>query len=648
MDLFAETDTALDVAHAAFIEGLRLSWQELFEGFDTLRAITYSSDTDFMTKLVGRFEKAEIIFGFSEILSYTLQEIIAYQDKAVERIKESAAKNKIDLVSRIDAGTLRLLVAREHKSHEKLYLLRNKDGGTRVIIGSANMSTAAFTGRQREKLCYMEESAAFDWYAASFERLRDDSSDEISVTALRLDESGDSLSVLPIADTLRVKKALIIEPAQENREEARFALDVRNLATKLSPFMPKPDAAGKTTLLPEHIRQTVRRIENAKIQEKELGSVFPELTLDCEAKTAALNGKTLDLRPDKERVGADAALFLKYMQGYEKFHGDAASLQKRYYDFAVWFFATPFMARLRYEAILNNQNLLPYPVFGLVYGQSKAGKTSFLETLVKMMVGEKTKMNAVDFTRSNIEQLKRTVKGVPIVVDDLTQNRFSAHAVETIKNDEFGRLDGLLQYPAVVISANEDVKAVAPEIVRRTIICRVQAGLKNTELIKSNLVKRVQTRIGTAFYREYLRRMFDRIDAVIGAIRSDDDADVGRDILALSSAVLAELFAEYASSPLSAFVRLRTTDDFFDEKITGSHAIKTIRDAWKTNPKAFVINKKLNELRYSAGENHWDAVNLKKELPEDLEATRSRECIIMKLDKASEFFGIVFKRRLFG
>uniref|UniRef100_UPI000AD6535C phospholipase D family protein n=1 Tax=Treponema endosymbiont of Eucomonympha sp. TaxID=1580831 RepID=UPI000AD6535C len=190
VDLFAETDTALDVAHAAFIEGLRLSWQELFEGFDTLRAITYSSDTDFMTKLVGRFEKAEIIFGFSEILSYTLQEIIAYQDKAVERIRESAAKNKIDLISRIDAGTLRLLVAREHKSHEKLYLLRNKDGKTRVIIGSANMSTAAFTGRQREKLCYMEGDEAFDWYAASFERLRDDSSDEISVKALRLDESG--------------------------------------------------------------------------------------------------------------------------------------------------------------------------------------------------------------------------------------------------------------------------------------------------------------------------------------------------------------------------------------------------------------------------------------------------------------------------
>jgi hypothetical protein len=311
------------------------------------------------------------------------------------------------------------------------------------------------------------------------------------------------------------------------------------------------------------------------------------------------------------------------------------------------------MARLRYEAILNNQNLLPYPVFGLVYGQSKAGKTSFLETLVKMMIGEKTKLSAVEFTRSSIEQLKRTVKGVPIIVDDLTQNRFTQHAVETIKNDDFGRLDDLVHYSAVVISANEDVKAVAPEIVRRTIICRVQAGLKNTELIRSNLVKRVQTHIGTAFYREYLRRMLDHMDTLLDAIKSDDDAAVndsgaGRDVLALSSTVLRDLFAEYTPAPLSSFVRPLTLDDFFGEKVTGGHTIKTIRDAWKINPKAFIINKKVNELRYNAGENPWDAVNLMKELPEDLEAARTREWISMKLDKAGEFFGIAFKKGLFG
>ena len=47
-------------------------------------------------------------------------------------------------------------------------------------------------------------------------------------------------------------------------------------------------------------------------------------------------------------------------------------------------------------------------------------KTSFLETLLKMMIGQKTKVSAPDFTRSSIEALKRTVRGAPIIVDDLT------------------------------------------------------------------------------------------------------------------------------------------------------------------------------------------------------------------------------------
>ena len=76
--------------------------------------------------------------------------------------------------------------------------------------------------------------------------------------------------------------------------------------------------------------------------------------------------------------------------------------------------------------------------------------------------------------------------GAPIIVDDLTNDRFKQHAIETIKNDDFGIAEHLVNYPAVVISANEDVKAVAPEVIRRTVICRVQAGLTNTEVMSSN------------------------------------------------------------------------------------------------------------------------------------------------------------------
>lgn len=63
----------------------------------------------------------------------------------------------------------------------------------------------------------------------------------------------------------------------------------------------------------------------------------------------------------------------------------------------------------------------------------------------------------------------------------------------------FGVSDHLTHYSAVVISANEDVKAVAPEVIRRTVICRVEAGLTNTEVMRSNVVRSVQHSIGNTY-----------------------------------------------------------------------------------------------------------------------------------------------------
>lgn len=301
----------------------------------------------------------------------------------------------------------------------------------------------------------------------------------------------------------------MIEPIESQKEEVLFALDVKNLASKLAPSVPKPAKKdkGKILLSPDVIKKVRRQIVAEQTKEKELRTEYPQLEIYTQDGRVLLNDQEVDLNPSTEDIRHDVDLFLKYMDGYNKFHGDVSGMQRRYYEFANWFFCTPFMASMRDMAIRYNQNTLPYPVFGLVYGQSKAGKTSFLETLLKMMIGQKTKLSAPEFTRSSIEGLKRTVKGAPIIVDDLTNTRFNQHAIETIKNDDFGVADHLLHYPAVVISANEDVKAVAPEIIRRTVICRVQAGLTNTEVMLSSVVRTVQKEIGTAFYREYLRRI---------------------------------------------------------------------------------------------------------------------------------------------
>ena len=633
----------LDVVRMEFGEVESVSWQELFSGFDTLYAITYSSGLDFVYQLLDLFEEAEIIFGCDEIISYSLQEIMAYQCKMIERMRETASRRKLDLVSRIEQGTLRFYVARSILSHEKIYLLSSRDGQRkRVIMGSANMSFAAFGGRQRENICYMEGDRAYDWYWNCYCELKEKSTDQIAREAFLFADDGDHVEELPIAKTVKIQKALVLQPVENVQQEVRFALDVKDLAKKFSPSVPKPDKKGKLLLTPEKIKTIRRQVISNKQTESDLQSQYPQLEIFPDQGIARLNDKDLDLNPSSEEVEKDVSLFLRYMEGYEKFHGDVSGLQRRYFEFANWFFCSPFMASMRDMAVRYNQNLLPYPVFGLVYGQSKAGKTSFLETLLKMMIGQKTKLSAPDFTRSSIESLKRNVKGAPIIVDDLTNARFNQHAIETIKNDDFGVADQLIHYPAVVISANEDVKAVAPEVIRRTVICRVQAGLTNTEVMRSSVVRTVQREIGTAFYREYLRRMMERVSELLEQLK-DDSIETTPDILAESSQVLMDIFQTYSKEPLPEYIRPLSLEDYFSEKVTGSYAIKTIRNAWQTSRSSFDLSEKSNELRYNAGAT-WEAERILKELPETLEAHKSRDWVIMNLEEAKKFFDLSFKK----
>ena len=637
-----QPSASLDVVKMIFDGAESCTWQELFSGFDTLHAITYSSGIDFVYQLIDLFEQAEILFGCDEVISYSLQEVMAYQCKMVERMRDTASKMKLDLVSRIENGSLRFFVARSVLSHEKLYLLSSQDGRKRVIMGSANLSRSAFGGYQRENICYVDGDAAYDWYWDCYCQLREDCTDQIAKETLLFADDGTNLEELPIARTVKAKKALVLQPAEEAKEEVRFVLDVKNLAGKFASSVPKPDKKGKLILSPDKIKSIRRQVVAAQTQEKELQSEYPQLEVFPDEMMVRLNGVNLDLHPSATEIQKDVSLFLKYMDGYEKFHGNVTGMQRRYFEFANWFFCSPFMACMRDMAVCYNQNLLPYPVFGLVYGQSKAGKTSFLETLLKMMIGQKTKISAPEFTRSSIEGLKRTVKGAPIIVDDLTNTRFNQHAIETIKNDDFGVADKLLHYPAVVISANEDVKAVAPEVIRRTVICRVQAGLTNTEVMRSSVVRTVQKEVGTALYREYLRRMLGIVSELLEEMKSDE-SESAPDILAESSRVLEEIFREYAEAPRPNYIRQLTLEDYFSEKVTGSYAIKTIRNAWNTSRSSFELSERNNEIRYNAGA-PWEADRILKELPETLEPHKSREWVVMNLDEARSFFDIPFKK----
>ena len=634
--------TKLDIVKLNYDTVESMTWEEMFYGYDELKAITFSSGINFAYNLIDMFKSVEIIFGCEAVISYTLSEIMAFQNKVIERMNKYSGTKKENLIDRIEDGTVHFYVASKQLSHEKIYLLKSEEGKTRVIMGSANMSYNAFSGMQRENICIIDDEKAYDWYLDCFNELKEQSTNEISKKALLSSDLEDNIDNLPISESVKINKTVVIETNKDLKEDVEFVLDVTNLAKLVKPFIPKPDKKGKLLLDPQMITRLRRQIVENERKNKDLRSEYPELVVDVDRIEVRLNNEVLNLTPQQSEIETDVNLFINYMNGYQRFHGDWQGMQLRYFEFANWFFCSPFMAVMRDAAARFDQQKLPYPVFGLVYGQSKAGKTSFLETLLKMMIGQKPKVSAPDFTRSSIEALKHKVKGAPIIVDDLTQTRFSQHAIETIKNDDFGVSEHLANYSAVVISANEDVKAVAPEVIRRTVICRVEAGLTNTEVMKSNVVRNTQQKIGTAFYREYLRRMLEVIPVLLEELRNDD-ADHAPDILNYSSMVILDIISEY-SSEVPDYVRVLTLENYFSEQVTGKYAIKTIRNAWKNTRKSFSVNKKNNELKYNAGA-PYEADRLIKELPETLEAHKSREWVVMNLDAAIEFFGIEFKNK---
>ena len=643
ISLFQNASEKIDVVKMDYLGAESVEWRELFRGFSDIKAITYSSGIGFMGELLELFESAELIFGCEAVMTYGLQEVLAFQNQCIERLRMSEAYEKI--LRRTDAGDVKLYVARTQLSHEKLYLLSAEDGRKRVITGSANMSYAAFRGRQRENICYLDGEAAYDWYLEVFRSLRENSVDELSHRALAVADAAENIDALPVAQSVKVNKALVIEPVSENSGEVEFTLNVQRLAAKLEPMLPGAEKkTGKLTLIPDTVVKLKKHIRDDIVKTKELRSEYPQLVVDVFKSSVTLNDEVLNLSPTKGEIENDVKLFLKYMDGYTRFHGDYLGMQYRYFEFANWFFCSPFMAVMRDMAARYDRNKLPYPVFGLVYGQSKAGKTSFLETLLKMMIGQKPKIAAQDFTRTAIERLKRTVQGAPIIVDDMVNTRFNQHAIETIKTDDFGVEEHLVHYSAVVISANEDVKAVSPEVIRRTVICRVEAGLTNTEVMQSNVVRTVQKEIGTAFYREYLHRMLEVIPELTEAMKSDE-AESAPDILKYSSEIIVSILGEYAELP--EYIRPLSLDNYFSEQVTGKYAIKTIRTAWKTSKKSFHVDKRNNELRYNAGA-PYEADRLIKELPETLEARKSRDWVVMNLSEAGDFFGIRFRKGLWS
>lgn len=643
----------LPVAQFKFVDSFQKNWEELFEGFDSLEAITYSSGLTFINKVLEKFKTATIILGSDKTISMELNQILAFQTATIQDLNKLYNKKHSRVHQMIKEETLHFWIAKSKMSHEKLYILKNSENGnTRIIFGSANFSYNAFSNTQRELISYTEnDKNAYQYFKTQFDVLKEICCDIIPYEKIKEIHKNENIEELPFVQKLlsnpgeeHVKELLIVEPQVHNEDEIRFVLDIQNLSKRFKPFTPVQPKTKILKVLPETIIKIARKIQSKFIEDEESNIVNPEFTYDIENISASFNGNPLDLNPSKEDIKNDSELFVEYMKGFNQFFGKTQLMQKEYYKFVVWFFCSPFMAKFRLTANLADKALDPYPVFALVYGSSKAGKTTFVKTLYKMTFGVKKLSHAGDFTTRQVEGLKRSVKGIPLFYDDVISKNFNEYGVKLIKHEDFGLDEYLDNYPCVVITGNEDIKAVEQYVSRRVALCHVTAGITNMQLIKNSIAKTIQKKMGTALYREYLRRILEILPAKIDQLKDEENKEIV-DLIAISSKVLNQILEENISEKLPEFMNLVSLENFFDEHQTSATAIESIQENWKTSPEIFNVYRKKNILQIRYG-THWEALNMRKQLPANLCPDVTGSYLRVKLDAAEEFFGITFKKHL--
>ena len=522
---------------------------DLFAGFASMRALTYTSSIPMVLRLLRDYDydDFECIFGHGGMLSRDAADLLAFQSVVQTKLNQGfvgarglTPERREVVYRRAAEGTARFLVVKDAIAHAKIYLLE-REGKRRVIVGSANLSETAFSGRQAETVTVFDDDpVAWEHFGRQYEDVRSVATSRVPLRAETLpNDLVESTPVLKDAEE-RTDGVTIFIPAQ-TEEEAQFNVpyvlrEVERIAPVHRQVLAdlRPDRKGMLKIVPQVVKQ-MTRIATSRHDEAK-----PATSLSYDGRTFLLSGQEMTLEADHAQVSSDVAAWLEFFGNYENgFVGDVPRMQRDYFTFMCWFYFSPWMCDLRNAALRANTFSFDRPMFAIVYGESNCGKSSLIETLMTSMFGYPRIVETPYFTRRNLRALQASYRRFPVVFDDIHDDRFRRHAPEVIKDEHIP----YAEYPCIALSMNADARNFQPEIVKRSLMIWTTTSLPGDAITSIRKLRRsvtgITNRMSTALYRHYLaetRELLDRMDE-----QDIQDADV----LEVSSDVLCRLFEEH-------------------------------------------------------------------------------------------------------
>lgn len=648
----------VNVVMADFSAPANLSYLDLFEGYDELYAINFVSNLDFLTQLMPSFTKIEIIFGNPAVIPARLDTIFAMQRETLYELYKN--EHYEQLAQRINDDSLKIFLADAPLYPEKLFCLKNKEGKMRVIVGSANLDQLPSNCDKDASIICFDDEAAYAYYSNLFAQFKKEHSYILDKTAAQATfDDKQILENLPILHKAAIDSDHIYQSAPKSTvvKMTEYISDIERLAKDFVE-LPKADRKGQSRITPDRIDMIkTKTVDNMAARRAKFEKFMPQLVIEPEKGRAFYNDREFNLHPYRGDVKQDAEIYLKYMEGFNTAvpAKNVQPLKFEYFKLMAWCFLSPFLARIRTtirEATVTDE-VFTYPIVALLCGQSNAGKTIYASLLIKMMTDSSLykAFGQNNFTKTRTDALLSDIKGLPILIDDITQTQFTNNSGNIIKQEERiireNKPENLNYYPAMLLTANKDLNSLKNELTKRMVVFHVNASWNNefTRQQKSPCSQLIQ-KMRNTFYSEYLRRIIPYINQYLSEIT--DIGSSSMDLYNISSEVILSIFKD-CKLDIPSYMRPLTMKDYFDSRAVNEIMIKFFQRQYRLNRDFFEINKKNNQLIFedksSSSVGKMTPMKIAESLPPELEADVVGDKIIMRLDSAVKFFGINFKEQ---
>ena len=649
---------SIDVNCMSYMGNRIMNWQQVFSGFEHIKIVTYSYSLDFISELMESFafQDCEIIIGHRNLVNLDTAELLLAEQINIYNDVVSHMGRYRKLKEMIKAGSLKIHISKhDFVVHSKTYILKSDNGSTRVLNGSANATWRAWKSEdQLESYNLCEDSAFYTKESDNFDILRDNECDPIdTVEAKRITQAGGNLDDLPsFKDVMKTRGALIIDHKPEANVEYAFSPDAMKKVLRDSDV--KPDKKGKVVITADKVKKITMVAKDKTAEEAPIEQKLPDLRLDWFDGSVSMNGESINLSPDSESIRSDISCWMEYMKGFDSFTGDTANLKNSAWRIMNHMFVSPFFAMLRYQdrQVVEVSSGRHFPMYLLIMGPRDNGKSTLVTFVQKMMLGYVPEtLHNDNFSAKIIQGLAQNVKGCPILFDDVNPKRWGLNCKEMVKEDAFlSKKEQFTNHPTFIMTSNG--VHVPSEVVKRTVVIRLDNQL-TTDAAADNErpMAMLQKRIGNAFYREYLRRMFPKAMDIMHKVRNIDLEDNSIDIYKVSSDVVIDVLKDFGFN-LPCEMQSFTWADYMGENTISANAIEEISRLYRAEPKRFTVIRSQNILRVDFAD-HTDRDKMIQRLNDALPATAETHLdgntLSMKLDVMEERCRLKFKtvRRLF-